>query len=488
MTNSLSAKASALAHLEGKTVVADTSSLLMAGTGLLSVLPSLKLVIPAIVVKELEEKRTHSTLGFLAREWLRLLEELRVEYGTAVSTGVQAPAHDGITLQMEPNHSTQKSLPEHLQDGSHDSTVLAVANNILHEFKAESLTGEADQVVLLSNDMPMRLAATLDLAISAYEFSPTKLLDAKPFNGRYQVNFTAAEDRELGVSALGDTGLSVGVKNAVLSKLPKDVSSSAFVELLLEGQSLARGVVVQGQDVALVPHKNKAGVVTGKTLEQNVLIDMLKRSPEELPVVSVGGGAGTGKTLLTIATALEELRLHNYERVIVFRSLHEMGQGQEMGFLPGDVNDKMSAWAGAIYDAFDAIARIAKPLKKNATAVEVEKQKAEAKKYREMVEIAPITYLRGRSLAHTFMVLEEAQNFSRSEILNILSRAGKGSKIVLTFDSAQVDNRFLKAGHDADIWSVIDSLKHEDIFAHITLTRTERSRVAEVASRILEQG
>ena len=103
-----------------------------------------------------------------------------------------------------------------------------------------------------------------------------------------------------------------------------------------------------------------------------------------------------------------------------------------------------------------------------------------------MVEIAPITFLRGRSLANTFIILEEAQNFSRSEILNILSRAGVGSKIVLTFDAAQVDNRFLQSGKNADIWSVVDSLNDSELFAHVTLQKTERSQVAELASGLLE--
>ena len=148
-----------------------------------------------------------------------------------------------------------------------------------------------------------------------------------------------------------------------------------------------------------------------------------------------------------------------------------MGQGQEMGFLPGNVDEKMEAWAGAVFDAIDVLANAEQSL---------------VKQFREIVEISPITYLRGRSLANTFIILEEAQNFSRSEILNILSRVGQDSKVVLTFDAAQVDNRFLQSGKHADIWSVIEDLKTNKLFAHITLVRTERSEVAELASRILE--
>lgn len=206
----------------------------------------------------------------------------------------------------------------------------------------------------------------------------------------------------------------------------------------------------------------------------------LRTPADVIPIVSLGGSAGTGKTLVTMAVAFEELKRKSYDKIMVFRSLHELGQGQEIGFLPGDVNDKMAAWSGAVFDAIDVIASKSRKAKSETS------RDAEVKRLREMVEIAPITFLRGRSLANTFIILEEAQNFSRSEILNILSRAGVGSKIVLTFDAAQVDNRFLQSGKNADIWSVVDSLKDSELFAHVTLQKTERSQVAELASGLLE--
>lgn len=459
--------------LKGKVVVSDTSSLLIAGTFLLENLSDCKVVIPAVVVRELEEKRTHATLGFLAREWLRLIENYRITDSSKLKAGIELEEHPGIRIQIEPNHSNQESLPKHLQNGSNDSTILAVAVN---------LKEEGHDVVLLSNDMPMRLHASLELELSAYEYSSTRNLK-KPFQGRFVID---VKNEDVDAFGLYSEGVDDELRAYVLANIPGDAPSTSFVEFTIEGEPAKASVLVSNGKVTKVGHKNKAMKVTGKTLEQNVLLELLTASPDELPVVSVGGGAGTGKTLLTIASALSELKAGTYEKIMVFRSLHELGQGQEMGFLPGSVDEKMGPWAGAIFDAIDTLGRLEKPLPKNATHAHREKQKEEAKKLKEMVEIAPITYLRGRSLAHTFMILEEAQNFSRSEILNILSRAGQGTKIVLTADSAQVDNRFLKSGKDADIWSVIDSLKDQDIFAHITLTKTERSRVAEIAAGILE--
>lgn len=479
--------------LKGRVIVADTSSLLIAGTSLLEHLEESTLVLPVVVVKELEDKRSHPTLGFIARQWLRLIEEYRVTEGRRLRGGVKLEGYKDVLFRVEHNHTNQESLPEHLQNGSHDSTILAVAMNFKSEYLArkagEIEDGIEQDVILLSNDMPMRLHATLELSqeIETVEFISGE--GTKPFQGRFTLDISGDDLESINVYA---DELDSNLEELVRDNLPDDAASVSFTEILIDGNHTQRAVVIAGEDAYIVGDKasatgtrSKPSGISGRTLEQKVLIELLSTSAEELPIVSVGGGAGTGKTLLTVATALQELKYGHYEKIMVFRSLHELGEGQEMGFLPGSVDEKMGPWAGAVFDAIDTIARVKNPAKRNEGPVALEKRKAEATRLKEMVEIAPITYLRGRSLSNTFMVLEEAQNFSRSEILNILSRAGKGSKIVLTFDALQVDNRFLKSGKDADIWSVIDSLAHTDVFAHITLLKTERSRVAEIASGIL---
>lgn len=474
MTDSKAQIASFSDSLNGKVVVADTSSLLIAGTGLLSAIKSCTLVIPAVVVSELEAKRTHPTLGFLSREWLRLLEDLRVSHGRELATGVKLKEFEDVKIRVEPNHSAQAVLPLHLQNGSNDSTVLAVAKSLSNESKEIT-------VVVLSNDVPMRIKATLDLDLDAYEFSATNVLGAKAFNGRYEISISHDE-----FEPIMEEELTEEQRNLIFSKLPSDISKTAFIECKVEGTKFSDQFVLSNGELTKVFRKQKAHGICGRTVEQDVAISYLRKSADDVPIVSLGGGAGTGKTLLTLAVGLDELAKKNYQKVIVFRSLHEMGAGQEMGFLPGGVNEKMEAWAGAVFDAIDVLAATKKTLKNKSDLYRDNALKDEVAKLRSMVEVSPITYLRGRSLADSYIVLEEAQNFSRSEILNILSRAGQGSKIVLTFDSAQVDNKYLQSGKDADIWSVIDSLKNENLFAHMTLTKTERSRVAELASKILE--
>lgn len=453
--------------LHDNVAVADTSALLISGTDLLYALPKLHFIIPAIVVKELEDKRSAETVGFLAREWLRLLEALRYRHGRGLSVGVPVPDTE-ITLSVEPNHTNQSILPRHLQDGSNDSTILAVAENLRQEYKSDGIDKE---VALLSNDVPLRLHATLDLDMEAFEVSSVTIEKVKPFTGVIDLELDDDEidffygDRSGKKQVAEEAMFSAGVSHSVVHVKHKD-------------KTLASLLASPTRPVREVPKKNKALGVTARTPEQNVALEYLLEPADIMPITSVGGSAGTGKTLLTIAAGLQGVKNEQYSKVVVFRSVHGMGVGQDIGLLPGAVEDKMAPWAGAIYDAIDVLARIHT---KNGDT-EAVKRKAEA--LRTDVEVSPIQFLRGRSIADTFVVLDEAQNFSRRELLDILARIGAGSKIVLVHDAAQVDNRYLQSGSRAEIWSVINSLKESDMFGHISLKTTERSPVAELAARI----
>lgn len=464
--------------LVGKVVVVDTSSLLIAGTGLLSKIYDCEVVIPAIVVSELEAKRSHPTLGILARQWINLLESLRLAHGVGLSKGVALDGYENLTLRVEPNHSKQATLPVHLQDGSHDSTILAVAVNL------EQDPAILAEVVLLSNDTPMRLHATLDLQMKAYEFVSSMLDGDKTYTARTRVVLTEDEFVDLGLASGQDYS---GLAAVLADKAETPVGHHTLVDVVLKGETEPT-MTLRAENGKLLPIERKLNAhhIFGRTLEQDVALAYLKADAEALPIVSIVGSAGTGKTLLTVAAALDAVKSRAYQKIVVFRSLHEMGQGQEMGFLPGDVDAKMGPWAGAIGDALDVIAETKKPAKKNEGPSAVENRKAIAEKLAEMIEVSPITYLRGRSLSKSFIILDEAQNFSRSELLNIIARVGEGSKLVIVADANQVDNRFLQSGSKADIWSVIRGFKEEAIFAHVTLQRTERSKLAELASRMLE--
>lgn len=458
--------------LRDKTVIADTSALLIRGTDLLRSLPASRLIIPAVALKELEGKRTDPRVGFLARDWLRLLEQLRVQQGGELAKGVQIPegyTDEEIIISIEPNHSKQTVLPPQLQDGSNDSTILAVAVAFNEE------PAHKDNVVLISNDVPMLMHATVELQLPSYEVSSATIDAAKPFSGRVRIEVTddqvdsVFEGRGYNQSAL---------RQLIGAELEGEVTN-ALVDIV-HGEAVMATVCYSELDgITPVPTAGlRAKGITPKTIEQRVAMGYLLKDAEDLPIVSVAGSAGTGKTLITIAAGLEGVKKGAYQRVLVFRSLHEMGAGQEMGFLPGGVDEKIAPWAGAVMDSLEVIARGSKKSAGKPDKAEIDKLKAD-------VEVSPISYLRGRSITDTFMVLDEAQNFSRNELLNIISRAGEGTKVVLLFDSDQVDNRFLQSGPRAEVWSVVDSLKPSDLYAHIGLARTERSAVAELASSIL---
>lgn len=461
-------------ELRDKTVIADTSALLIRGTDLLRSLPASHLVIPAVVVKELEGKRTSPTVGFLARDWLRLLEALRVQYGTELAKGVAIPEDfttEEIILSIEPNHSSQKVLPPQLQDGSNDSTILAVAAAFNKEVE------HAERVELISNDVPMRIHSTLELGIPAHEISSATIEAAKPFSGR--VSIEIGDDQVNDIFGEKDELNTVKLRPLIEEEIGEKVSR-AVVDIVHGGSKLKTVLYsdASGSIIPLPRENNRAMRISPRTEEQRVAMSYLLKTADELPIVSVAGSAGTGKTLLTIAAGLEGVKKKQYQRVLVFRSLHEMGVGQDMGYLPGGVDEKMAPWSGAVMDSLEVIARGAKKNSAPPTKEDIAELKGD-------VEVSPISYLRGRSITDTFMVLDEAQNFSRSELLNILSRAGEGTKVVFLFDADQVDNKFLQTGPRADVWSVIDSLKSSELFGHVTLVTTERSAVAELASSLL---
>ncbi len=206
----------------------------------------------------------------------------------------------------------------------------------------------------------------------------------------------------------------------------------------------------------------------GRSAEQRVALDLL--ADPDVGIVSLGGAAGTGKSVLAIAAGLDAvLERATHKRVVVFRPLYAVG-GQDLGFMPGDADEKMNPWAAAVHDALDAIA-----------GPEVIDEVIE----RRLLEVLPLTHIRGRSLTDTFVVIDEAQNLERGVLLTALSRLGAGSRVVLTHDVAQRDN--LRVGRHDGIAAVVAALKGHPLFGHVTLTRSERSAIAALVTELLDR-
>jgi PhoH-like ATPase len=229
----------------------------------------------------------------------------------------------------------------------------------------------------------------------------------------------------------------------------------------------ALGRVNADKTLSLVRGDKSAFGIHGRSAEQRIALDLLLDN--EIGIVSLGGRAGTGKSALALCAGLEavlERRLH--KKIIVFRPLYPVG-GQELGYLPGSEGEKMSPWAQAVFDTLGAV---------------VSAQVIEEILDRGLIEVLPLTHIRGRSLHDSFVIVDEAQSLERGVLLTVLSRIGQGSRVVLTHDVAQRDN--LRVGRHDGVVAVVESLKGHPLFAHVTLTRSERSQIAALITELLE--
>ena len=426
--------------IDKRTFVLDTS-VLLADPAALANFAEHEVVIPLVVLTELEEKRAHPELGWSARETLRRLEDLRVAHGTLSCAN---PINDlGGTVSVELNNVDLSSLPLAFSGDTNDNRILAVARN---------LADKGLDVVLVSKDLPLRLkAAVVDLEAEEYrhEFS-----ESDGWTGM----------QELSVQA--DVVDRLYAERTV--PLPEGLEVPTNTGLTLrstEGSALAR--VHADGTLRLVDGDRSLFDLRGRSAEQRVALDLL--ADPRVGIVSLGGSAGTGKSVLALAAGLEAvLEQRTQRRVIVFRPLYAVG-GQELGYLPGSETEKMNPWSAAVLDALESI-----------TGPEVIEEVLE----RDLLEVLPLTHIRGRTLTDSFVIVDEAQNLERMVLLTALSRIGEGSRVVLTHDVAQRDN--LRVGRRDGIASVVSLLRGNPLFGHVTLARSERSAIAAVVSELLD--
>ncbi|ETK31100.1 ATP-binding protein [Microbispora sp. ATCC PTA-5024] len=421
-----------------RTYVLDTS-VLLADPAAMSRFDEHEVVIPIVVVTELEAKRHHPELGYFAREALRFLDDLRVRYGRLDDP---MPIGDG-TVRVELNHSDPSVLPAGFRLGDNDTRILTVAQN---------LAAEGRDVVLVSKDLPMRVKAA-SIGLSAEEYRAGMVVESG-WTGMAELQVTT-EDME----ALFEGG------TAELDEA-RDLPCHTGLRLL-SARGSALGRVMPDKSVRLVRGDREVFGLHGRSAEQRIALDLLM--DPDVGIVSMGGRAGTGKSALALCAGLEAvLERRQHRKIIVFRPLYAVG-GQELGYLPGTENDKMGPWAQAVYDTLGAV-----------TTPEVIEEVID----RGMLEVLPLTHIRGRSLHDAFVIVDEAQSLERGVLLTVLSRIGANSRVVLTHDIAQRDN--LRVGRHDGVVAVVEKLKGHPLFAHITLTRSERSPIAALVTEMLE--
>ncbi|MGZ4557807.1 MAG: PhoH family protein [Mycobacteriaceae bacterium] len=424
-----------------RTYVLDTS-VLLSDPWALTRFAEHQVVLPLIVISELEGKRHHPELGWFAREALRLLDDLRLQHGRLdqpIPIGEQ-----GGSLHVELNHTDASVLPAGFRTDSNDSRILACALN---------LAAEGRDVVLVSKDTPLRVKAGA-VGLPADEYRAQNVVSSG-WSGMAELGVGQAEI---------DTLFSAGVIDLDQAR---DLPCHTGVRLLAGTQS-ALGRVTADKQVALVRGDREAFGLHGRSAEQRIALDLLM--DPSVGIVSMGGRAGTGKSALALCAGLESvLERREHRKVVVFRPLYAVG-GQELGYLPGSESEKMGPWGQAVFDTLEGLA---------------EPSTIEEVLARGMLEVLPLTHIRGRSLHDSFVIVDEAQSLERNVLLTVLSRLGSGSRVVLTHDVAQRDN--LRVGRHDGVAAVIEKLKGHPLFAHITLTRSERSPIAALVTEMLEE-
>ncbi|HYH34985.1 MAG TPA: PhoH family protein [Nocardioides sp.] len=419
------------------------TSVLLADPGAIRRFHEHEVVLPVVVITELEAKRHHPELGFFARSALRLLDELRITHGRLdepVPTG-----DEGGTVRVELNHTDAESLPSGFRLGDNDTRILAVARN---------LANEGHDVTLVSKDLPMRIKASA-VGLAAEEYRAEAVSDSDTgYTGMAELDVTSAD-----LDELYDDGT---LDLAAARDLPCHTGL-----VLLSDRGTALGRVGPDKQVHLVRGDREAFGIHGRSAEQRIALEMLL--DPEVGIVSLGGRAGTGKSALALCAGLEAvLERRQHQKVVVFRPLFAVG-GQELGYLPGSEAEKMNPWAQAVFDTLGAV-----------TSREVIDEVID----RGMLEVLPLTHIRGRSLHDAFVIVDEAQSLERNVLLTVLSRIGANSKVILTHDVAQRDN--LRVGRHDGIVAVVEKLKGHPLFAHVTLTRSERSPIAALVTEMLE--
>lgn len=435
-----------------KTFILDTNVVLFDPTSI-NKFGKNKVFIPLVVVEELDRfKKDQNENGRNARYFARLVDDLR-EQGSLVK-GVPLPAGGILQISILREPATK-----------HAGIDLSINDNLILA-NALYLKEQGEQAVLITKDINLRLKAdALGLKSEDYETSEISIEELYSGQRNFEVSAQRLNDFE--------SNRFLELNEEEKQKFYPNEYLIVHEENNPQRRQLGRYYAKKGGIVPLVKMREGVWGVHPKNVEQQFAFDALLN--HEVNLVSLVGKAGTGKTLLAIAAGLEcAIGQQQYSRVLVSRPIVPMGR--DLGFLPGDVNEKLGPWMQPIFDNIDFLFGNQRANNQTTTWDELINQG--------LLHVEPLTYIRGRSLPSQYMIVDEAQNLTPHEIKTIITRAGEGTKIVLTGDSEQIDNPYLDAINNGLVYC-IDRLKGEDIVAHTKLTQGERSPLSEIASELL---
>lgn len=426
-----------------KKLVLDTSVLLYDKESIHS-FPGNDVILPLIVLDELDRKKeAPGLLGESARYVNRYLDSLR-ETGS-LQEGVLLD-HQNQTIKVMIKTTTLESS-DHLDPLLADNMIISAAQACQKD--------NPDCVVkVITKDINLRVKCdALGLEAEDYYRDYISLTDTE---------FTGVEEIEL-----TDDLIDEFYAEKIL-KIDQEMFENSYCVCKGTAPSKSALGVYKSGFLHRIDDIDKKGFsdVTPRNKEQQFALHALRR--EDLPVVSLTGLAGSGKTFLALMAGLDALNTNGYERIIVTRNIEPVGR--EIGFLPGDVNEKMSPWMSPLMDNF-------RHHFKDKTFFEMMIEKGQ-------IEIAPLSFIRGRTFSNSYVIVDEAQNASIHELKTIITRIGEGSKIVLMGDTDQIDTAYLDKRSNG-LAIVVEKLKTTHLSAHIHLKRGVRSDIATYASKVL---
>jgi PhoH-like ATPase len=437
-----------------KTFILDTNVLLLDPLAINKFGSDNKVFIPLTVIEELDRfKKDQNENGRNARYFSRLIDGFRSQ--GSLFKGVKLD--NGGTLQITITKEYVGSANSGLKLDLNDNIILA---------SALTLKEAGENVILITKDINLRLKSDA-VNINAEDYETTGVTEDELYSGQRVVQFDLEKIEEF-------------EKERFLKIETGDIPNLYPNEYLVLAdknnpfkKALGRFHAKKGGLVPLIKPKEGVWGIHPKNIEQQFAMDALLNN--EINLVSLVGKAGTGKTLLAIAAGLEcAITKQNYSRVLVSRPIVPMGK--DLGFLPGDISEKLGPWMQPIFDNIDFLFGNQRARNEMTTWDELINQG--------LLHVEPLTYIRGRSLPQQFMIVDESQNLTPHEIKTIITRAGEGTKIVLTGDPDQIDNAYLDSLNNGLVYT-IDKLKGEDIVAHVKLSVGERSPLSEIASKLL---
>ena len=439
-----------------KTFVLDTNVLLHDSQAIFK-FDDNDVVIPIAVIEEVDRfKKDMSEVGRNARHISRILDQMRDK--GSISRGVQLEG-GGLLRVALASKADEASLPSELMGEKADNHILAVALQ---------LNNKKDRpVVFVTKDTNLRIKAdALGIPTEDYEHDKVRLDEL----------YTGVADVQLGASAI-DEFYEKGSIPVPADKQPLYPNEYAVMRGAEDAGKSALARYDKAKNALVIVPRVKEGLwgIFPKNKEQAFVVDALLN--DDVKLVTLVGKAGTGKTLLALAAGLQKVADENvYRKLLVSRPVFPLGK--DIGFLPGDIEEKLNPWMKPIFDNIELLLEI------NPSGKKKVERGYEELLHLNILEIEPLTYIRGRSIPHQFMIIDEAQNLTPHEMKTILTRAGDNTKIVLTGDPYQIDNPYVDSSSNG-LSYVVEKFKGEAISAHVTLSKGERSALAELAANLL---